>query len=64
MTGRDPQEEQRKRPSDLDRYFIHSAATATRDLRITWPGVPHNNANRKKKTKRKQAQASRRKNRR
>ena len=53
-----------KAPSDLETYFIHAAAaTATRDLRITWPGVSHVTANKRKKAKRKQAQTSRRKNR-
>lgn len=41
--------------TDGRRYAVDRAAYFT--------GVPHNNANQKKKTKRKQAQASRRKNR-
>ena len=52
-------------------HMIRSAATATHNLRLSWGepdrcylGVPHNNANRRKKSKRKQAQASRRNNRR
>ena len=64
-----------KAPSDLETYFIHAGGGAATghapNERRYWGepkrcylGVPHNNADRKKKTKRKQAQASRRKNRR
>ena len=62
-------------PSDLEKYFIHTQADAATghiaNGRHHWgeptrgySGVPRINANRRKKAKRKQAQASRRKNRR
>ena len=61
-------------PSDLEKYFIHTQADAATghiangrfwgEPTRGYSGVQHNNANRKKKAKRKQAQTSRRKNRR